>query len=146
MLSYLFISESLCLDYRTAEGLFKSIELEPPILCSLNESTVRVISHFQGKLQEYGIKISTVNSSSVSVLEVPVCLFDKGERDSKNKENKSLEHLIQNLLIDLGEELFQTRGIISTIPKVIRNVISSQACRCKLKFSIFLKIRVGLRN
>lgn len=115
--------------------MFKSTQLDTPILIHLNESTVRVISHFQGKLQEYGIKMTAVNSNSVSVVEVPVCLFDKSERENKNKENKSLDHLIQNLLMDLGEELFQTRGIISTVPKVIRNIISSQACRCK--FQIF---------
>lgn len=75
-----------------------------------------------------------MNPDSVSVLEVPTCLFDKDERNAKNKDGTSLDCLIQNLLIEMGEELSQTRGTISTVPKVVRNVISSQACRCKLTF------------
>ncbi|CAG9834426.1 unnamed protein product [Diabrotica balteata] len=106
-----------------------SCEEETEILLSQHE--LSLLKRCESYLDYVGISLEFF-SNGVCVKEVPLCLYYK----FKGQEStESIKKIIQTLIHEVIELLRSTRGAnLKTLPRVLQNVISLEACRGAIKF------------
>ncbi|KAK6638946.1 hypothetical protein RUM43_007216 [Polyplax serrata] len=127
--------EELLNEYILADGKFLTTGLTLPIVSELNESLVQVILDANDKLINIGLKCAAVNERTIKILSVPKFLGDKYAKDIGNKDYTSITNTVQGLINNIVQELTETRGALSQIPKLLYNLFTSDACHSAIKFN-----------
>ncbi|KAL0269186.1 UNVERIFIED_CONTAM: hypothetical protein PYX00_006998 [Menopon gallinae] len=124
--------ERILKESRRPDGTFVSCCCDPPIKCTLNESSVHFIPTLEDKLLRYGLKATVVDHQTIFLTEIPICLVGENFRDDK------AEPVLGSLINDIIEECNETRGTSSVVPTILHTAITTRACKSAVKFNTVL--------
>ncbi|KAL9953856.1 hypothetical protein ACROYT_G041329 [Oculina patagonica] len=136
--SELFEDSDVC---QTKDRPFiKSSLVSPPLRLSLFPEEVRLLKTFQTEIERIGIRFVISESSHVSqetmirIHGVPSVFVDREVSEVKRGRPSVAVSNIKALIREHLEHISSTCGVPALIPKVISQVISSQACHGAVKF------------
>lgn len=108
--------------------------LDEPVELSLNSTERRLLEMYQKKCQKFGLFLKDPSDEEVSeqkvvAVGVPTCFLKREASEMYFNRASPMSHLATDLAKELVQTLLDSKGGISLLPKTIRNVLNSQACR-----------------
>ena len=139
-LLFVFYFSYFISEHYPSQGEVVSAQLDDAIILDFPSETVRILSQYSEKVSKYGLAIST-DANRVAVTRIPVCFLDRHTTEVQGYRPSSLRGLVTNLLEEIASDVIETGGAVGLLPKTIRNLLNSQACRGTVnkhvRFNIF---------
>ncbi|KAE8746363.1 hypothetical protein FOCC_FOCC006858 [Frankliniella occidentalis] len=130
------------IPYKQHDGsaTWRSSSVEPSLPLPLSMIEVRILESYKKKMEQLGFCFTVSDSSSIEVQRVPTCLLLRENREVTGRGVSVLRQHLESLIREQVDSLLNTRGVGTDHPKIIQNVISSEACRGAVKFGHSLTI------
>ncbi|XP_064484150.1 DNA mismatch repair protein Mlh3-like isoform X2 [Ornithodoros turicata] len=115
----------------------RSSSVKPSLELSVEPDVLRRAVICQKELKQVGIQF-TVKKSTVLVERLPTCLVERDNSERQNGRSPTLAKHAKEVLEEYTATLVSTKKTAITLPKVMHDVLSSQACRGAIKFGSVL--------
>ena len=107
--------------------------LDEKIVLQLPPETVRILSQFSGRIQNFGIEITANTTEKIEVSRVPECFV----QPDTTTDRQTLLNLVTKLALELADRMVETRGGFALLPKTIGDLLNSKARRGFRFFFLF---------
>ncbi|CAL8126466.1 unnamed protein product [Orchesella dallaii] len=135
-----FVEESF-MNARAAKKCLVSMELMPPYKFTISDTEVRVMQAFKDFFEQSGLKFQLISSTCIKINSVPKCFGERAATEPLASREKLFRSLIFSLIQEQIHHIRDTKkGIFTTIPKTVFEVLCSQACHGAIKFGDELDI------
>ncbi|XP_013398095.1 uncharacterized protein LOC106164657 [Lingula anatina] len=110
--------------------------IDPPEVLTLLPDQVRLMQAYRTQLENIGIHFQCIESTKdkVQFSKVPACFVSKEVSELKRKRTSVLVDLLESLVTEQLQLLQSTSGGSRRLPRVIHQVLCSQACHGAIKF------------
>ena len=111
----------------------KQSVVRPPIVMDLQPSQKKLARHFRERLESVGVSL-TFQADDVFVSSIPTVLMDREVTEVTRGRSTVAVGIVRELITDYLEVLQNTSGGAVTLPRVVSDVLNSQACHGAIKF------------
>lgn len=119
-------------DYTETEDDSEKLKFKPSkcpqkIALNLMEIDINILINSRKLFEDLGL-LYVIFESSLEVTHIPTCMYNKF---IKNEErcNNNLEKILTSLIYEQISTILSTRGAVTKIPNILKNVINLEACR-----------------
>ncbi|EEC03598.1 DNA mismatch repair protein mlh3, putative [Ixodes scapularis] len=128
-------------QYKDKQGsCLKSSSLKPPLSIALDPDVARRAAVCEKELRKLGVHFGAIGQQGLVLERLPSCLVERDDSERRCGRPSTIATQAQELLREHTEVLLSTRRSAISLPKVLLDVLSSQACRGAIKFGSVLDL------
>uniref|UniRef100_A0A147BG33 Putative dna mismatch repair protein n=1 Tax=Ixodes ricinus TaxID=34613 RepID=A0A147BG33_IXORI len=128
-------------QYKDGQGsCLKSSSLKPPLSIALDPDVARRVAVCEKELRKLGVHFGAMTQQGLVLERLPSCLIERDDSERRCGRPSTIATQAQELLREHTEVLLSTRRSAISLPKVLLDVLSSQACRGAIKFGSVLDL------
>ncbi|KAJ1528495.1 hypothetical protein ONE63_006902 [Megalurothrips usitatus] len=134
--------ENLTEEYKQHDGsaVWRSDPVQPELPLQLSSIEIRILDSYKDKMERLGFSFNVTDPNTINIQRVPTCLLLRENREVNGRGVSVLRQHLESLIREQVDSLLNTRGVGTDHPTIIRNVISSEACRGAVKFGQSLTV------